>query len=97
MLALTPRRYADAPSSGLPGDPASSDPGPGVDNLGDVDGMSVLVPLVRDPAPEVTRAYPMSFSFQRTDDGRYLGFMNTTVRVMLCLGAPVFLPTCRGY
>ena len=81
MISSSWCRYADASASGLPGDPASVDPGPGAgSNLQDVNGMTPLVPLVPDPAPEVTRAFPVTFSFQNTDDGRFLGFMNSTVR-----------------
>jgi hypothetical protein len=72
-------RYSDAPSTGLPGDPASSDPGSGVNGLQDVDGTTVLNPLVTDRAPNSTRAYPVSFDFQNTPDNHFLGFMNTTV------------------
>jgi len=72
-------RYADTSSqSGLPGDPASPDPGPGVDNLPDADGTTALVPLVSDPAPNATRGFPLSFAFENTNDGRFLGFMNST-------------------
>ena len=75
-------RYADAPSEGLPGDPGSPDPGPGVDGLGDVDGTTALVSLVPEPAPQATRSYALAFDFQTTAEHLFLGFMNTTVRVM---------------
>ena len=72
-------RYADASSSSVPPGPSDSpDPGPGV-NLPDVDGTSPLIPLVPDPAPDATRPYPLTVSFQNTGNGRFLGFMNTTV------------------
>lgn len=71
-------RYNDAPSSdGLPGDPSSPDPGPGSD-LADADGTTDLTPLVPDPAPEVTRAYDFTVSFQFVTDAVFLGFMNST-------------------
>ncbi|KAF8572625.1 multicopper oxidase, partial [Ramaria rubella] len=69
--------YADAPG-GLPGDPASPDPGPGSDGLPDIDGTTALVPLVVDKAPDPTRAYGVSFGFEETDQGLWLAFMNTT-------------------
>ncbi|KAI0063937.1 hypothetical protein BV25DRAFT_374174 [Artomyces pyxidatus] len=71
-------RYDNAPAAGFPGDPASDDPGPGVPGLSDVDGMTALVALTPEPAPEATRAYPVTVSFQYTDDGQFLGFMNST-------------------
>ncbi|KIJ23523.1 multicopper oxidase [Sphaerobolus stellatus SS14] len=72
-------RYTDALSpTGLPGDPASPDPGAGVSGLPDIDGTTTLVPAVNDVAPNATRGYHVSFAFENTDDGRFLGFMNTT-------------------
>ncbi|KAI0039225.1 multicopper oxidase [Auriscalpium vulgare] len=71
-------RYDDASPSGLPGDPASADPGSGAQGLQDVDGTTALVPLVADPAPNFTVAFPIVFDFQNTDDGRFLGFINSS-------------------
>ncbi|KAI0261865.1 multicopper oxidase 2A [Gloeopeniophorella convolvens] len=71
-------RYSDGAKNGLPGDPASADPGPGVAGLNDVDGTTALAPLEPSPAPNATRSVPVSFSFQNTDDGRFLAFMNGT-------------------
>ncbi|KAI0063945.1 hypothetical protein BV25DRAFT_1801547 [Artomyces pyxidatus] len=71
-------RYDDATVTGLPGDPASDDPGPGVSNAADVDGTTALVPLTPDIPLNVTRAVPITFDFQNTDDGRFLGFINST-------------------
>jgi hypothetical protein len=76
-------RYADAVSSGLPGNPASPDPGPGVNNLLNVNGTSSLAPFTPDLAPDVTRAFPVTISFQNTDGNSFLGFMNSTVRTIL--------------
>ncbi|KAH8994229.1 multicopper oxidase 2A [Lactarius akahatsu] len=70
-------RY-DGAKTGLPGDAASVDPGPGVSGLSDADGTTALTPLIASPAPDATRAVQMSFSFQSTPDGRFLGFMNST-------------------
>ena len=75
-------RYADAPSSGLPGNPASPDPGPGVDDLQVVNGTSTLVPFTPEPAPAATRVFPITVSFQNTDANNFLGFINTTVCVI---------------
>ncbi|KAF8589080.1 multicopper oxidase [Ramaria rubella] len=70
-------RYADVSAVALPGDPSSPNPGSGT-NAPDVDGRTVLVPLVRDVAPEATRAHRIMVSFQKTSDDYYLGFMNRT-------------------
>lgn len=70
--------YSDGAKSGLPGDTASADPGPGVSGLIDADGTTALTPLIASPAPNATRAVQMSFSFQKTPDGRFLGFINST-------------------
>ncbi|KAF8524707.1 multicopper oxidase 2A [Hysterangium stoloniferum] len=72
-------RYTDASSpTGLPGDLSSPDPGPGIDNALDVDGTTPLIPFTVDPAPNVTRFVPVSFAFERGNDGSFLGYMNTT-------------------
>jgi hypothetical protein len=73
-------RYQDAPTSGLPGDARSPDPGPGQTDLQDVNATSALTPLVPDPAPNATRAFPLTVDFQKAPDGLFLGFMNSTVR-----------------
>ncbi|KAI9439400.1 multicopper oxidase 2A [Lactarius psammicola] len=57
---------------------ASADPGPGASGLSDADGTTALTPLIASSAPNATRAVQMSFSFQKTPDGRFLGFMNGT-------------------
>ena len=73
-------RYSDVPeTSSLPGDPDSPNPGVGVENLLDVNGHTLLTPLVPDPPPEATRSYYLTFSFQKIYTGHVLGFMNTTV------------------
>jgi hypothetical protein len=72
----------DAPSSGLPGNQTSNDPSPGMSNLSDVNSTTVLTPLVPEHAPNVTVAYPLSFSFQNTGDGNVCAFMNTTVHLL---------------
>ncbi|KAF8489093.1 multicopper oxidase 2A [Russula emetica] len=64
--------------SGVPGDPASADPGPGLSGLIDVNGTSALTPLEPSPAPNATRAASVTVSFQSTADGQFLGFMNIT-------------------
>lgn len=71
-------RYSDGAKSGVPGDPASADPGPGVSGLIDVNGTSALTPLEPRPAPNATRTASVTVSFQSTADGQFLGFMNTT-------------------
>ncbi|KAN0135814.1 multicopper oxidase 2A [Lactarius tabidus] len=71
-------RYSDGAKSGLPGDPASADPGPGVSGLSDADGTTVLAPLIPAAAPNSTSAVRISFAFQETADGQFLGFMNAT-------------------
>lgn len=71
-------RYSDGAKTGIPGDTASADPGPGVSGLSDADGTTALAPLIASPAPNATRAVQTSFSFQSTADGRFLGFMNST-------------------
>jgi len=71
-------RYSDGAKSGVPGDPASADPGPGISGLIDVNGTSALTPLEPSPAPNATRAASVTVSFQSTADGQFLGFMNTT-------------------
>ncbi|KAA1477561.1 multicopper oxidase 2A [Dentipellis sp. KUC8613] len=71
-------RYADAPSTGLPGATDSNDPGTGQSGIPDIDGTSALVPLTPEPAPASTFAIPLSFDFQNTNDGRFLGFINST-------------------
>ncbi|KZT51910.1 multicopper oxidase [Calocera cornea HHB12733] len=56
-------------------DPASPDPGfPDVDDL----DTSTLVPALPIDAPEATRRYPVTVSFQETQDDQYLAFFNTT-------------------
>ncbi len=78
-------RYSDGAKTGLPGDPISADPGPGISGLNDTDGMTILESLIAEPAPNATRAVQVSFSFQRTPDGRFRGFglMNSTSWKML--------------
>jgi len=71
-------RYSDGAKTGIPGDPGSTDPGPGLSGRTNVDGTTTLVPLLPDPAPNATRAVSVTVSFQSTADGRFLGFMNTT-------------------
>ncbi|KAH9991861.1 multicopper oxidase 2A [Russula vinacea] len=71
-------RYSDGAKTGVPGDTASADPGPGVSGLVDVNGTTALVPLEPSPAPNATRAAPVTVSFQSTPDGQFLGFMNDT-------------------
>ena len=71
-------RYSDGTKTGLPGDPGSADPGPGISGLADANGTTALVPLVPSPAPNATRDVSVTVSFQSTADGRFLGFMNTT-------------------
>ena len=44
----------------------------------DVNGTTALVPLEPSPAPNATRAAPVTVSFQSTPDGQFLGFMNET-------------------
>jgi hypothetical protein len=78
---LSTCRYSNAAvSDAVPGAIDSTDPGPGI-NLPDMD-TSLLVPAVRDPAPDVTRVYPVSFAFELTADGQFLGFMNNTVYIL---------------
>jgi hypothetical protein len=38
----------------------------------------VLTPLIAAAAPNATSAVHISFAFQQTADGKFLGFMNTT-------------------
>jgi len=71
-------RYNDGLKTGLPGDPSSPDPGPGVSGLSVVDGTTVLAPLVVEAAPNATSAVHVAFAFQRTAEGQFLGFMNST-------------------
>ncbi|THH20196.1 hypothetical protein EW146_g1116 [Bondarzewia mesenterica] len=66
-------KYDDAASPGLPGLTDSVDPGPGINGLSDIDGTTSLVPLNPDPAPNATRFFPVSFSFQNAADGSFLG------------------------
>ena len=59
---------------------ATDDPGvPGTD-LQDMD-TSLFVPAAVNAAPAGTVAYPLTISLQNADDGRFLGFMNSTVRL----------------
>jgi iron transport multicopper oxidase len=71
-------RYSDGAKTGIPGDPTSADPGPGVSDLSDVNGTTVLTPLVASPTPNATTAVHISFSFQETADGQNLAFINST-------------------
>ncbi|KAI0294020.1 Cupredoxin [Multifurca ochricompacta] len=71
-------RYSDGAKTGIPGDTTSTDPGPGVSGVGDVVGTTALTPLIPSPGPNATRAVSVSFSFQSTADGQFLGFMNGT-------------------
>ena len=71
-------RYSDGAQTGLPGDHASADPGPGVPGLADVDGKTTLAPLEPAPALNATRATAVTVSFQNTPDGQFLAFMNDT-------------------
>ncbi|KAI0285717.1 multicopper oxidase-domain-containing protein, partial [Russula brevipes] len=71
-------RYSDGAKTGIPGDPASADPGPGVSGLNDANGTTTLAPLLPSSAPNATRAVSVSVAFQSTADGRFLGFMNNT-------------------
>ncbi|KAI0269650.1 hypothetical protein BGY98DRAFT_937730 [Russula aff. rugulosa BPL654] len=57
-------RYSDGAKSGVPGDPASADPGPGISGLIDVNGTSSLTPLEPSPAPNATRATTRRDLFQ---------------------------------
>ncbi|EJT99733.1 multicopper oxidase 2A [Dacryopinax primogenitus] len=59
-----------------PLDPASADPGPGA-NISDLD-TSTLVPSLPIDAPEPTHRYPVTISFQETQDDEYLAFLNNT-------------------
>jgi hypothetical protein len=77
LLSFLPR-YSDGAKTGLPGDPSSADPGPGISNITDVDGTTTLVPLVPSSAPNATRTVSVTVSFRSTADGRFLGFINTT-------------------
>jgi hypothetical protein len=43
-----------------------------------VDGTTVLAPLTPEAAPNATSAVHVSFAFQETADGQFLGFMNST-------------------
>ena len=70
--------YSDGAKSGIPGDPASADPGPGISNLTDVDGTTVLTPVDASAPPNATTAVQISFAFQSTADGQFLGFINST-------------------
>lgn len=71
--------YDDAGSDEeLPGPANSTNPGPGIEHAIDVDGLSVLHPLVADPPPEATSAYYLTLSFQKIYSGLVLGFMNST-------------------
>ena len=78
LLTTHARSYSDGAKNGLPGDPASADPGPGVSGLGDADGTTVFAPLIAGAAPNSTTSVHMSFAFQQTAQGQFLGFMNTT-------------------
>jgi hypothetical protein len=46
--------------------------------LSDVNGTTVLTPLVASPTPNATTAVHISFSFQETADGQNLAFINST-------------------
>jgi hypothetical protein len=58
--------------------PNSVDPGPGISGLTDVNGTTSLVPLIPSPAPDATRAVPVTVSFRAADNSHFLGFMNNT-------------------
>ncbi|TCD62838.1 hypothetical protein EIP91_006351 [Steccherinum ochraceum] len=56
---------------------ASDNPGPGVNNLNDMD-TARLVPAVNDTPPARTRLYPATVALENTVDGRFLAFFNRT-------------------
>lgn len=79
-------RYDNAPTTGLPGAIGSPDPGPGVPNLSDINGFSILTPAIVDIAPDATRSVPLTFVFQNNASGINIAFLNNVVR-----GFPHFL------
>ncbi|KZT43398.1 hypothetical protein SISSUDRAFT_978652 [Sistotremastrum suecicum HHB10207 ss-3] len=56
--------------------PTASDD-PGANGLGDLD-TSLLVPAIHVNAPESTVRYSATVSFQNTDQGKFLAFLNST-------------------
>ena len=73
-------RYDDAPRKGLPSAPGSPDPGPGVPNLPDVNGLSVLTPAVKDTPPDATRSFTLTFLFQNNASNINVAVINNVVR-----------------
>ncbi|KIJ37532.1 multicopper oxidase [Sphaerobolus stellatus SS14] len=72
-------QYFDASElATLPDLPDSSNPGTGAEGALDVNGRTILTPLVIEPPPESSASYYMTISFQKIFTGRVLGFMNTT-------------------
>lgn len=63
---------------GLPGDPHSPNPGPGIRNILNADGHTKFKSFIPDPPPEATRVYYMTMSFQNIWNHMYLAFFNTT-------------------
>lgn len=77
---MTGYRYENpAGEYGLPGDPHSPNPGPGVRNMLNADGYTKFKSFIPDPPPEATRVYYMTMSFQNIWNHMYFAFFNTTV------------------